>query len=323
MGTSLTNEAEITTDDGMDVNSTPGNDIASEDDQDFALLTIGQTFDLAMTKMVVPGTYAPGDDVAFDFVIYNQGTVDAYNIELTDYIQLGFNFNNANAINVANGWSMVMGNPTATIVGPIAPGTSVSVQLVLGINASFEQTLSVNKAEISGFDDDLDPGNTPPTDIDSTPDLDETNDAGGFADTASDNVVNGDGTGVPNDTDPTSDEDDADPALVTIAQTYDLALSKVADVAGSFAAGDFVPFTITVTNEGTITANNISVVDLIPTGMSFDSSNDFTANTPHTATIMTLAPGASTDLNIVLQIDAGFTGSSLTNQAEDSWGLLP
>ena len=152
--------------------------------------------------------------------------------------------------------------------------------------------------------------------MDSTPDTNENNDAGGFADSPSDNSINGDGTGAPNDTDPLTDEDDADPAQITIVQNYDLALAKIVDTAGPFAAGNNVSYTITVTNEGTITANSLSVVDLIPAGMSFVSSPDFSATSPHLANVTSLAPGASMDLTIVLQIDPAFTGTSLLNEAE-------
>ena len=77
-------------------------------------------------------------------------------------------------------------------------------------------TTLVNSAEISAADDDTIAGNTPPTDVDSTPDTNASNDAGGQEGSASDDVITGDGTGAPNDTNGATDEDDADPALSLI-----------------------------------------------------------------------------------------------------------
>ena len=96
MGTSLVNDAEITGgsdvdggDDATDTDSTPGNnatptdtendndtaDTNGGDDQDPAEVTIGQTFDLALTKvintMATPGPYMPDSTVQFTITIYN------------------------------------------------------------------------------------------------------------------------------------------------------------------------------------------------------------------------------------------------------------
>ena len=109
MGASLINNAEITggstTDggpDATDVDSTPGDnatpddlandndtaDIAGGDDQDPALIPIGQVYDLALTKMInttaTPGPYAPGSTVQFTISVVNQGTLDAFDVDVLD-----------------------------------------------------------------------------------------------------------------------------------------------------------------------------------------------------------------------------------------------
>ncbi len=52
-----------------------------------------------------------------------------------------------------------------------------SVDIVLTIDSSFTGTSLINWAEISGADDDMNSTNGTATDIDSTPDDDNTNDA--------------------------------------------------------------------------------------------------------------------------------------------------
>ena len=124
-------------------------------------------------------------------------------------------------------------------LGDLGAGMTTTVDVDIAIDASFQGTELVNFAEISEADNALGLA-----DDDSTPDDDNTNDAGGNPDTASDDVVGGDGSGMPGDEDASTDEDDHDPASVIIGQVFDLALTKELSSAGPFAAGDTVTFTI-------------------------------------------------------------------------------
>lgn len=62
-----------------------------EDDQDLAFI-LGYptgTFDLALRKVISPNQQLPvseGSDITFTITVFNQGAVDAYNIEVVDYI---------------------------------------------------------------------------------------------------------------------------------------------------------------------------------------------------------------------------------------------
>ena len=78
------------------------------------------------------------------------------------------------------------------------------------------------------------------------------NDAGGKENSPADDAINGNGTGVPGDGVAATDEDDEDPALVNITQTFDLALiKKVKDGQKLiFDNGDLVTFVISVLNQG-------------------------------------------------------------------------
>jgi len=317
-GASLTNLAEITSDDGMDEDSTPDNNDSMEDDQDEVPVTVTPIFDLALTKTSPTGPYVPGDTITFSIFVTNQGTAPAYNVELTDYLPAGLLFDPTILVNINEGWSLASGVLTTTLAGPVNPFTPQTEVLVnLVVDPTFMGTSITNMAEISGADDDMDPTNSPPVDIDSTPDTDSTNDAGGLAVSGSDNSIGGDGTGAPGDSNPLTDEDDADPRLINITQTYDLALSKSITSAGPYMPGDNVTYQITVTNEGTLDAANVVVTDALPAGLNFVSGTGFSATAPHTSTIASLpAGGTPVVLTLVAQIDPTFTGTSLTNVAE-------
>jgi len=136
----------------------------------------------------------------------------------------------------------------------------MTLTIVLTVNNPFMGTAAdlINVAEISAADDDTDPSNMPPTDGDSEPNNDPTDDAGGEPGSPSDDVTDGDGSGAPGDEDPATDEDDQDPATVSI---FDLALTKALSTGQSpyVGAGDDVSFDIVVTNQGSVNAYNVLI----------------------------------------------------------------
>jgi len=94
-GSSLTNEAEITTDDGNDKDSTPNNDTPSEDDQDDETILINQQGSIDVEKLVnnrdadtAPGVtiFVPdaGATVTWTYVVTNTGTLNLTNINVVD-----------------------------------------------------------------------------------------------------------------------------------------------------------------------------------------------------------------------------------------------
>ena len=99
----------------------------------------------------------------------------------------------------------------------------------------------INWAEISE-DDSVMYGTT---DSDSTPDDTQFNGDGETDDLDDDNITDEDGTDLAND----GDEDDHDPALISVPQTYDLALTKKLTSTGIIKPGDTVTFAIELTNQ--------------------------------------------------------------------------
>jgi uncharacterized repeat protein (TIGR01451 family) len=156
---------------------------------DFGLV---YNFDLALTKRLADGqpVAAPlGSPVTFTITVYNQGTVNAQNIVITDYIPAGMQLEDAD-------WTGGGGNATYTVAA-LAAGASIDVDITLRLVSPVSNPM-VNRAEITSAEDSA--GNTPP-DRDSIPDPTPTND----------------GEEVDDDTSNTNgDEDDADLAILDV-----------------------------------------------------------------------------------------------------------
>ncbi|MEZ5048535.1 MAG: hypothetical protein R2766_02675 [Saprospiraceae bacterium] len=68
-------------------------------DQDPAEIAVVQEFDLAIKKLYsswddanTNGVVDPGEKVTFNITVYNQGTIDATDVVLTDYVPTGMLF---------------------------------------------------------------------------------------------------------------------------------------------------------------------------------------------------------------------------------------
>ena len=187
----------------------------------------------------------PGGDVIFELEVFNQGTITAANVEIFEYIPTGFTL----SPNDMNGWALVGSDGLNTIAGPIAPGASASIQIVLRADINLGAGVYINRAEIFGSEDDN--GNDMTMfDNDSTADSDDSNDM-----EINDNISD----------DGTFDEDDADLEMFELG-IFDLALQKTTNSTAPITNGQDVTFTIVVFNQGTLGATNIEVVDFIPSG---------------------------------------------------------
>ncbi|MBK8443030.1 MAG: DUF11 domain-containing protein [Sphingobacteriales bacterium] len=294
-----------------DGSGTSGDSIAAtdEDDHDPALIPlVTPGFDLALSKVLAapaPTAVAVGDLVTFDITISNQGDLDAANVTITDYIPAGFSLADAD-------WTSVSASQASLAVpGIIAAGTAMTVQVTLQFDdANAIGSSSVNFAEISAA---TDANGNPVTDVDSTPDSTNGNDAGGNPESPSDDSINGDGSGTSGDSVAATDEDDHDPALIPIQHPVDLALTKSVDD-NTVSVGQTITYTITVTNEGNYTATGVTVYDALPAGLQYTGSNGAYSNVTKIWNIGTLAAGASVSLEIYAQVTA--INGPITNIAE-------
>ncbi len=276
-----------------------------EDDHDPACLPF---FDLALTKVETStGPYRYGDNVTFTMTITNQGNVTAKNIRITDYVPDGFEY-----IAASNPlWTQaITTTPGTVIAGPLAPDATTTVTLVLKLKSTTDLSNGwVNRAEISRAENlaGVDISNN---DYDSWLDPLPNNDAGGHPDSPSDNSIDGDGTGSPNDTNPATDEDDADPARVKV---YDLALTKKLMTPAPYEYYQDMTFEIEVFNQGNEIMKDVVVSDYIPAGYTFSAALNagWTGAAPTVSrTIAQINPGQSVKIQIVLKLVQN--GGSLT-----------
>ncbi|WP_222707079.1 DUF11 domain-containing protein [Neolewinella aurantiaca] len=303
----------------------PGED---DDDHDVASITI-EGFDLALTKTLSPGQSSdvrPGDTIAYTITVINQGMIAADNILVTDYLPVDGSLTYEGGImgNDDAGWALVGANPQRTLtagtelpVGGLLPGESASVEIFITLADPLPAGAMIsNFAEISAATDE---NGDPQDDIDSTPD-DMNNE-----DVVNDNEIDGNGNEG-------GDEDDHDVEVVTV-QTFDLALTKVLSPGQSAQVqpGDTVSFDIIITNQGDIPADNVTIADFIPSGMTFDGTiagNEvWTESGGVATTVLTvadgeipvggIAPGETATATIMLTLASPqVAGMSLRNVAE-------
>ncbi|MTB53822.1 DUF11 domain-containing protein, partial [Lewinella sp. W8] len=170
------------------------------------------------------------------------------------------------------------------VIASLLQGESISFEVTYAIDATFQGSSVRNEAEITEDDGD---------DEDSTPDNDD-------------------------DT-----EDDQDDVETPIEQTYDLAIDKRLAIgqAPGTVTGGFVRYLITVTNEGSLNASNIGLMDLAPAGLQYVSADVSGTNVIENGggefTVPSLLQGASVTFEITYQVGLDVPVlSTLTNQVE-------
>ena len=291
-----------------DTDTNPDNDVTvddeidevppvDEDDKDPEVIEVLE-FDLALRKTLNPGTQQPilnNRDVIFDIEVFNQGDLNATLVEITDYIPAGLTLNDG-------GWTDNLdGTATYNTLLSVSSGNSQTVTITFRVDDGFSGVLN-NYAEIS---DDADEFGAPIDDIDSDTDTDNGND----------DLVNNEIDEVP-----PVDEDDHDIEPIEVKK-FDLALRKTTDVVGIVRADEDVLFTIEVHNQGTVTAQNIDIIDVIPDGLelSGNDTNNWTPGPGNTATNTIdgpLAPGETTTIDILLHIKPDVLAGVYINNAE-------
>jgi len=300
----IDSEADSNTSQEKDVlpNSPGDNDLYSDgadgnqDDHDPAVVPF---VDLALIKVELStGPYTYGDDVILQINVVNQGTLDATNVMVTDYIPCGFTLSNTNP----GAWTVNAGGNATQIIPFIQAGAEVNLNISLTLQPCTDENAWLNYAEISSFDGGVD--------IDSTPDSNVNNDAGGVPNSDTDNVIDNSN----------GDEDDQDPALVEV---FDLALTKTIVPNTPYDFGDTVTFNINIYNQGNVTATEFSVVDYLQCGFTFDSSlnPDWTiyGNGKYVVDINTnLNPGQSMIIPVSLIVVPCGLNTELFNYAEIS-----
>ena len=198
---------------------------------------------MALTKTLNAVTtlpIVPGGTVIYDLEVFNQGTLDAFNVQLSDYTPTGLTLSDAL-------WSETAG--VANLVTPIpflGAGQSTIVPITYTVDTDFMETSITNNAEIESQEDI----NGPRADDDS------------IAGDQDGSVVDGED----NDTAETNGDDDYDPEVISIAQTFDLALTKQlsSGTVLPIIPGGTVIYDLEVFNQGTLDAFNICLLYTSP-----------------------------------------------------------
>ena len=233
--------------------------------------SIGKIFDLSLrtTLSTVCQTNAIGDTINFNIEVFNQGTEQAHEVVVTNYLKTGFQFDPS----LNPGWKFKEGKVKYKNDGSIEPGESFVLQINLIVLPGEDIINYVNIAEISSA---LDSENNQGQDIDSFADDDPDNDNGGVP-----NMPDGPGTCFSSDNNIDDngilDEDDHDPEWINI---LDLALRK--EVLGDrdiFLPGEKVSFKFEVYNQGNVMVENYQITDYLPAGLEFrqNENPDWTA----------------------------------------------
>lgn len=296
------------TGDDLITGSNPG---ANEDDHDPAGI---QIFDLALTKTIVnpKSVWKYGDTVCFEVKVYNQGSITASDVTILDHVPCGYEFLNINE----PAWIFSSGSRIAqmTLSGNILPGDSVSYQIKLKVQPCNTTGAYINRSEIFRAEDAAG-NNMTLNDIDSRPDNNPINDAGGVPGTTTDNHISDDGRDTNGDG--ITDEDDADPEMI---QLIDMALRKTTATAGPYSYGQLITFNIRIYNQGSVPMQNTQVTDYVPAGFTYASADNpgWTGAAPSVNYVYapSINPGDSAVITIKLRLTPAYTPNAFVNYAE-------
>ncbi len=230
------NIAELIALDTFDPDSTPDNNIDSEDDQDTVTPIPVGLADLSIEKLVDNATPLIGDMIQFTINLTNSGDSDATGVVVSDLLSAGYTFDSY--IATAGLYEATTG--LWNINGTILNGTTETLIILATVNAPTGTANEYENSAVIMAADQADP------DSDSSTGIDQ--------DDYSDGIV------------------DDDEAIVEVfPQFVDLAVSKIVDTPNA-SIGDDVIFIITVTNDSSLDATNVEIEDVLPTGYRFVSS---------------------------------------------------
>ena len=158
IGIIFKNIAQITKVDQHDPNSTPNNNISTEDDQS-EVTAIPEQANLNLTKQVNNQTPNPGEIVTFTVTIQNTGPDAATNILIQDVIPSGY----SNISNVSNSGTVV-GNNLEWAILNLTNGSSQSMTYQAKVN---NPSLGINFTNVAQImaEDQYDPNSTPGNNI--------------------------------------------------------------------------------------------------------------------------------------------------------------
>lgn len=157
------NSAEVTTSIQLDPDSSPGNNILTEDDQDEQSTTPRAVTDISVTKIADNLSPLVGDQIVFTVTVNNAGPNDASGLVIEDALASGYSFVSATTSSgiydgITGGWAL----------SNIANGASETLQITALVLSSGDYR---NTAELIALDT-FDPDSTPDNKLNSEDDQD-------------------------------------------------------------------------------------------------------------------------------------------------------
>ena len=155
------NVAELTAATSDDLDSTPGNNDPTEDDQDNALITPAVQADLSLTKVANPTEVMLGDNVTYTINVTNDGPADTTGVTVTDLLPGGLAY-------VSHTASVGSYDPATGLwtIGAMAATAVETLQIVAQTLATGDYTNTAQVASSSLLDPDSTPGNNDPAEDD-------------------------------------------------------------------------------------------------------------------------------------------------------------
>ena len=153
----IQNIAQVQTANETDFDSTPGNSVPGEDDQDDAPITVPPAIDLELAKSVNNPTPVVGGTIVYTVVLTNKGPNNATGVTVADLLPAGLSY-----VSHTGPGTYVPGTGVWTIGGPMVPGASRILQITATVTASGTWTNFAQVATADQYDVDSQPGNAPP-----------------------------------------------------------------------------------------------------------------------------------------------------------------
>ncbi|MCG8372048.1 MAG: GEVED domain-containing protein [Balneolales bacterium] len=121
-----------------------------------------------------------------------------------------------------------------------------------------------------------------------------------------------------NETDPELNNNSASAGVTVVPESTDIGITKIVDDSSPIE-GQSLTYTVVVTNNGPKEATGLTIIDQVPTGLTYVSSTP-SVGTYNNSTgiwdIDSLATGSQATLVLVLSVDVGSEGNTITNAAD-------
>jgi large repetitive protein len=237
-----TNVAQVWTSDSLDPDSTPGNNVPTEDDYDSVTVPVLPVSDLSLNKLFtsysdndLSGNLSGGDTVTFTLNLNNAGPNTATGVVVQDQLPAGYTYLSHLGPGTFNGatglWNVGSINVLETKTLILNATINIGFDPATGAYRNYAQVLASNS-----FDPDSTPGNNSTTE---------------------------------------DDDATATPLISNVSLGKNIALAPNGDLDGTGGPShnDLIVFTLTASNSGPDLATGVVVQDVLPAGFTYVSDN--------------------------------------------------